>query len=458
MTDTRPNILLIHADQHRFDCLGVNGHPQLQTPNLDSLAAEGMNFTQAYTAIPVCIPARNSLITGSWPSQHLAIANWDTETPRPAVELPTFSAALHDAAYTLGYVGKWHVHPHKTPTDPAYGFHDYVGEAEYTSWRAAQGFSPKPRSNRWIGELDPHVTPEATRAGWGADQTIRLIDCALNENRPFFIRWDLAEPHLPNTLPEPYYSMYPDPAPWPSFPDSLAGKPYIQRQQRRTWKVDDWTWDEWKPIVGRYLGEIALIDAQIGRVLSALGSLAENTLVIYSADHGDMCGAHGMMDKHYVMYDDVVRVPLIARWPGRIMPGTTCDSFVTAGIDLAATFCDAAGVAIPETFQGESLLPLFAGESGRDDIFALYYGNQFGLYSQRMTRDRRWKYIWNATAEDELYDLCADPAELHNLAREAGCADELSRLRHRLVEWMEATGDRLLNIWTRPQLLEGLTE
>jgi arylsulfatase A-like enzyme len=164
-----------------------------------------------------------------------------------------------------------------------------------------------------------------------------------------------------------------------------------------------------------------------------------------------------MIDKHYVMYEDVVHVPLIVRWPGVAAPGARCPAFVSSALDLAATFCRAAGVPIPDTFQGQSLLPLLADPAsrGRSDIFCVYAGNQFGLYSQRMLRDVRWKYVWNATAVDELYDLQTDPGELHNLAADPGYADELRRLRHRLVAWMQETGDRLLNGWTRTQLIEG---
>jgi len=255
--------------------------------------------------------------------------------------------------------------------------------------------------------------------------------------------------------------MYPpsEIPPWPSFPDPLTGKPYIQAQQLRTWKLDGWTWDDWAPVVSRYLGEISLMDAQIGRILDALGRIgSDNTLVIYTTDHGDMCGGHGMIDKHFIMYDDVTRVPLTMRWPGHIEPNSRCDAFVAHSIDLATTFCEVADMPVPETFRGKSFLPLLAGQqdNGRQDIFSMYHGNQFGLYSQRMVRDCRWKYVWNATAEDELYDLQSDPSELHNLAIDPVYKDELTRLRYRLVDWMEEIDDKLLNQWTRMQLLEGL--
>jgi arylsulfatase A-like enzyme len=152
-------------------------------------------------------------------------------------------------------------------------------------------------------------------------------------------------------------------------------------------------------------------------------------------------------------------VPLIVRWPGGAAAGACREAFVSGALDLALTLCQAAGAPTPKGFQGQSLLPLLAGEEadGRPDIYAVYHGNQFGLYSQRMVRDRRWKYVWNATAVDELYDLEADPGELHNRAVDPARASELERLRHRLVAWMEETGDRLLNGWTRAQLIEGRT-
>jgi arylsulfatase A-like enzyme len=457
----QPNILLIQSDQHRFDCMGVNGHPMLQTPHLDQLAAEGMNFTHAFCPIPMCVSTRNSLMYGQWPTGHLAITNWNTETPRPAKDgLPTFSQSLRECGYTLGYVGKWHIHPHKNALD--YGFHVYVPIKQYTSWRVNQGLPPRPRAQGWLGEIDPHITPEESKLAWSANLVIRLLEQAAQTNNPFFIRWDPDEPHLPNIVPEPYFSMYPPenlPS-WPNFPDSLSGKPYIQQQQRRTWQIENWTWDDWAPVVSRYLGEISLLDAQIGRVLAALAALglAGKTLVVYTTDHGDLCGGHGMIDKHFIMYDEVVRVPLIIRWPGVIAAGSQNDAFIINALDLAATFCDVAGAPIPATFSGQSLVPLVKGEKAmrRQDVYAMYHGCQFGLFTQRMVRDYHWKYVWNATAEDELYHLSSDPAELHNLATDLAAQPELTRLRHRLVAWMEETRDLILNPWIKTQLLEGL--
>ncbi|MGQ9684511.1 MAG: sulfatase-like hydrolase/transferase [Anaerolineae bacterium] len=455
----QPNILLIQADQHRYDCLGAAGHPLVRTPHLDGLAAEGVLFTHAFCPSPVSVPSRSSLLFGCWPVRHGRIVNWGNEAAPPRRELPAFSQTLRAAGYRLGYVGYWHVDPDRGPED--FGFHEYVPEAGYTAWRAQQSLPPVPDRAGWLGEVDPHISPEQSRTAWSAGEAIRLLEMYATGQQPFFLRWDPTAPHLPNRIPEPYASLYPPDgiAPWPSFPDELQGKPFIQAQQRRTWGVEGWGWERWAPIVARYLGEITLLDEQVGRLLAALErlGLAENTMVVYTSDHGDLCGAHGMLDKHYVMYEDVVRVPLLVRWPGRAQAGLRSQAFVCHALDLAATFCAAAGVEPPTSFQGQSLLPVLAGAEGteRDSIFATYHGSQFGLYSQRMVRDQRWKYVWNATAEDELYDLQADPGERDNRARDPACEDELAQLRARLIGWMEETKDPLLNDWTRAQLLEG---
>jgi arylsulfatase A-like enzyme len=154
---SRPNILLIFADQHRFDCIGVNGHPLLKTPHLDRLAQEGVNFTRAFTPAPICTPARCSVLTGLWPVQHGSLATEVGEARRAMrCGLPTFSQTLQAHGYYLGCVGKWHVDKERPPT--AFGFDDYVPEAGYGAWRGSQGLPPRPptppspRSSRaWRG-------------------------------------------------------------------------------------------------------------------------------------------------------------------------------------------------------------------------------------------------------------------------------------------------------------------
>lgn len=452
-----PNILMIVADQHRQDCLGINGHPFLKTPNLDKLAETGVNFTNAFTSSPICVPARNSLLHGVWSCKHLSIANADTEASRPAIELPTFTQTIKNQGYNLSFIGKWLGGKAKSPQE--FGFDDYIPEGQYATWRAEQGLEPRPSGMPFFG-YDSHITPQQSRLYWGASQTIRKLEEQAVKDQPFLIRWDPSEPHLPNVVPQPYADMYPPESipPWPSFGDPLINKPYIQAQQLRSWGLDGWTWEKWAPLVGRYLGEITLLDQQVGRVLHALETLgiADNTIVIYTCDHGDMCGAHGMIDKHYVMYDDVTRVPLIIRWPGVTQPNRKADDFVIHTIDLAKTLCEMAGAQAPDTFQGESLIPTLkgTGSTQRQDILCMYHGNQFGLYSQRMVRNHDWKYVWNGTAEDELYDLVNDPAERINKAQFLECRDIVRQFRLRLHEWMVQVKDPLDNGWIRRQLLE----
>lgn len=419
-----------------------------------------MRFDRAYTAIPLCVPARAALMCGQWPFRSGVVANWDTEVPRELpTATPTWSGVLADADVRCEYIGRWHVNRSSNPCD--FGFHYYYSDGGYAAWRAEQGIAPVPKENGFFGETDPHITPEQSKLGWLFDHAVERLDKLCAGADPFFLRIDTLEPHLANRVCEPYASLF-DPsaiAPWPSFTDTFEGKPYIQGQQLRTWGIENWGWEDWAPIVARYFGEIELLDHQIGRILAALeanGSL-DDVLIIYTSDHGDMCGAHRMIDKHYVMYDDVVRVPLLARWPGRIEPGTICHDFVSATLDLPPTFLDAFGKSAPGTFQGHSLTGHFADADTRlrQDIFSTYHGNQMGLYSQRMVANETWKYIWNATAEDELYHTAEDSGELVNRVTDPACHSILEAMRARLITWLEESKDPLLNRWTRRSILGG---
>jgi len=453
-----PNLLLIHSDQHRADCLGCAGHPLLRTPHLDRLAREGIRFDRAYTPVPICSPERASLLTGRWPHSHRCLSIPGTETYRPAeLNSPTLGERIRDCGYRTGWIGKFHQETEQPPEQ--LGFDTYIDEKDYDRvWRPSQGLPPRKRENGWFGEIDPHIRPDQHRLAWGADHAIGLLEAYASEDRPFFLRWDPSEPHLPALVAPGYEELYDPKAiePWPGWGDDFRGKPGIQAQQVRTWGVDAWTWEDWKPVVNRYLGEITLLDEQIGRILARLEALglAENTLVIYSSDHGDMCGSHGMVDKHFVMYEDVVRVPLILQAPPawNIEPGV-CDAFCTSALDISRTLLEAAGAEIPTDHAGRCLLSIARGGAEiRNSVFVEYHGCQLGSYTQRMVRNERWKYVWNATEIDELYDLANDPGELRNRIASTGLSDIKAQLRSELINWLERTGDPILNPWTRAQL------
>jgi arylsulfatase A-like enzyme len=472
MASTQPNILLIQSDQHRYDCTGKAGHPLIKTPAIDSLAGEGVWFTHAFTPTPTCCPARQSLLCGKWAEQHGGLWNYGAGIPVRLFDETTWTQALAAEGYALGYVGKWEVHPNHSPLE--YGFREHVAAKDYAVWRQAQGL-PNPMSDaervpqlqghpvaRWFGGIDP-VEVNQSRTHWYAAQAISMMQRYQVEGRPWHVRLDFEEPHLPCFPAGRFAALYPPEAipPWGSFAEQFVNKPYIQRQQLASWGTEDLTWREWSLFVSHYLGMVSQIDDAIGGVLAALEELglADSTLVIYTTDHGDNCGGHRLIDKHYIMYEDVVHVPLVMRWSGVIPAGTVCDEFVVHALDLASTVCEVAGLPVPTDYQGRSLLPLIRGEAmpdWRQDVVATYHGAQFGLYEQRMLRDRRYKYIWNPTDVDELYDLEGDPWELENLIGQPPYSAVLADMRHRLLAQLTAQKDGLVRTdWMRGQLNEG---
>lgn len=180
-------------------------------------------------------------------------------------------------------------------------------------------------------------------------------------------------------------------------------------------------------------------------------------MVLFTTDHGDMGGSHRMIDKHYVLYEDVTHVPMILKAPGRVRPGQRVQGFTCHTLDLAPTLLEWMGAEIPDTLQGQSLWPLIAGEAqaGRDHVISSGNGQQFGLYCQRMLREERYKYIWNLTDADELYDLEQDPWELDNRIDDPALTATLARMRRRLYEGLAQARDPLAGMWTARQLLEG---
>lgn len=461
-TPAQPNILLIVSDQHRLDCVGASNDYPVSTPNLDALAAAGVWFSSAYTPIPLCTPARQALLTGLRPEVNGTLWNYDAGSHIPALSPDSYSwpRELGAQGYRSHYAGKWHVNPDHDPT--AFGYDEYVSMEDYDRWRAAEQL-PEPASAGWAGSVDP-VTVDQARTHWLAQHTVEFIQNG--GDGPWHARIDFVEPHLPCHPVTEFADRYApeDIPPWRNFADPLINKPYIQRQQLLNWEVENYTWDDWAPIVAKYYAAIAQMDDAVGRVLAALEASgeAENTIVIYTTDHGDMNGSHRMMDKHYVMYDDVVRVPLIMRWPGVIEPASQVDAFAYNMLDLPATITSLVGATAPPHTQGAALFdpesrPLTPSAAVRDrtHVVSTYNGQQFGLFTQRMLRTRDWKYVWNPTDLDELYDLHADPEEFVNVIGDEAHTALIADLRRRLYDHLSAEGDSMIaNEWLSRQLLQ----
>lgn len=457
---TKPNVLFILSDQHRYDCIGYSRDYPVKTPNLDRLAAEGAAFTNAFTPIPLCCPARQSLLHGRRPESFESFWNADL-VPNRELEPSayTWPRELRESGYRTGYVGKWHVNREYAPT--AYGFDDYVGEQMYRDYRKAR-YPDTAFTNGFFGETDPAELAD-TRTHWLADQAVRLLESYAADGRPWHLRLDFPEPHLPCQPHASFLARYDSECipQWRSFSESFRNKPYIQQQQLLNWGLEHYAWSDWEPIVRRYYAIITQLDAAIGLVLDALARLGleQDTIVVYSADHGDMCGGHRMMDKHYILYDDVVKVPLIVKYPGRIPAGTKIGRLVYNLLDLPPTLLEYAGLSPHPFFHGKSLASLLAGESPegwRSEVVSTYNGQQFGLYNQRMIRGTRWKYIWNMTDIDELYDLQADPNELNNVIGETRNEGVIAELRLKLYEELKLHQDPFLKFdWMKRQLTEG---
>jgi arylsulfatase A-like enzyme len=393
-------------------------------------------------------------------------ALWNFSGALPVASLTpehyTWTKSLADNGYVSTFLGKWGVHPTKDAT--AFGYDTYIGESEYRRFMKAR-YPDVAYSNGFFGETDP-IPLEDAGTHWLAAQAVEAMERMQASGDPWHMAVHFPEPHLPCRPAGKFADMYdPKTIPeWAGFRDTFDGKPYIQYQQLLNWGIEHYTWADWAPIVARYYGIISQMDEAVGRVLDALERLgaADDTIVIFTADHGDMCGSHRMMDKHYILYDDVVHVPLIIRYPQLIRQTVTRGEPVYNLLDMAPTLLELVGLQAcdPGNLQGRSLVPLLAGDEPlpewRDCVVASYNGQQFGLYTQRMIRTSEWKYIWNLTDTDELYHLTEDPAELVNRIDDPDNAALIAELRRRLYDTLLADGDAAVaNEWMRRQLKQG---
>ena len=313
----------------------------------------------------------------------------------------------------------------------------------------------------WFGE-ESFLDLEDSQTHYMAGRVIDELRACAADSRPFFLRLDYTDPHLPCRPSLPFSRMYDRASirPWASFGDDFEGKPYIQRQMLVNWHNEGKSWEDWTECVSNYYGMISQVDDSVGRILGALDELGlrENTLVIYTSDHGDTSGGHGMIDKHYVLYDDNCRIPFILRWPGHIRPGLTVDAFCSVQLDLPVTLEELCGLEPSGPRHGLTLTPLFdGGEQPERDDFAISSSNgqQFGFFCNRSIRTREWRYVWNLTDVDELYFLPEDPGEKKNVAACPGNAEVLASLRKKLYDKLTACEDPFVRGWAGEQLSLG---
>jgi arylsulfatase len=467
----RPNILLLMVDQMRFDTAGFAGHPLVSTPRLDELAAGGVSFDTAYCPSPVCSPARASWLTGLYPHAHLQLRNYGpNQAPTLGNHLPpatvTVGDVLADAGYRCGMVGCWHLGQDHAPQHgfSSWNAYRYLG-AEYTDPLTAH-FAACGVENLYV-KNSPAITqysntmefgsitdPRQQRTTWTVDRSLDFLEeqSGRREDEPFFLFASIKDPHPIMLVPPDVLAHYPvDEMPVPAtLRDELVGKPGFHHDGpfRIKGPVTDRQIQE---MIAHYYALITHIDTQVGRLLDQLeaSGQADNTIVAFISDHGELLGDHGFTEK-VLMYESSVRVPWLMRWPAGFAGGQRI-AVPVSGVDLVPTLLELAGVALAERMDGRSLASDLQAsrQPAAEPVFAeiasaraVWQGDPDPeqLAAHVMVRAGAVKYVRNRFDIDELYDLTADPQELHNLATEPGQAQRIAGLRREIAAMVGQTG------------------
>ncbi len=472
---TRPNILLITSDQQRADCFGFE-NPAVKTPHLDRLAQRGTRFGACITPNLVCQPSRASILTGLLPLTH---GVWDNGVDLdPAVGERGFAGTLSRAGYRSAFIGKAHFATKATfaPTGtpecwrssatfgpgwfgPYMGFRHvelctlghlqrtdrHVPGGHYERWVLSRGVDDEAHG-LWATDLGPSVGAAQTwhsalpaawhSSTWVADRTIDFL-ARRPADEPFCVWASFPDPHHPFDCPEPWSRLYDprsitlpkhrtrdlDRRPWwhravlESEPE--LSDPALRRFRSKSSRMPDQSDEQLAHMTANYYGMISQIDHSVGRMLEALEhfGLADNTLVVYTTDHGELLGNHGLYLKHPIPYEDLLRVGMIVRGPG-VRAGNVVHEPVST-LDLAATFHDYTGVAAPRNQQSRSLRSLLEGESvTRDVAYSEWHvhASRCGVALKlRTVRTKTHKCTFELdSGAGELYDLVEDPDEMHN--------------------------------------------
>jgi uncharacterized sulfatase len=433
----QPNVITIVTDDQAAWALGCYGNKECQTPNMDRLAREGARFTNAFVVTPVCSPSRASFFTGRYGTE-LGITDWlnkpEMDHGAGLPDVPTWPAMLQQAGYATGLIGKWHLGdaPQFHPTKHGFGyFFGFLGGGQYP-------MDPQLEQNGKVKRFKGPISDILT------DDALKFIET--NKDKPFAMCLMFREPHQPyGPMPEE------DTAPFANLDPTMPDAPYLDPKEVKTWTKE-------------YYAAIHAADRNIGRVLKRLDELklADNTLLLFTSDHGYCIGQHTLHTKGNAawiaggvegpkrpnMFEEVLRVPLIIRWPGKTKPGSEISDTVTE-LDTYATLAGALGLKADAAQHGVDFSPLLTGGAipKREVIYGQYDLHNGGLAFMRMIRTDHYKLIRHCLTNglDELYDLQADPGERKNLYKEPSARQTRDDLQSRLSAWQESIHDPLLS-------------
>jgi arylsulfatase A-like enzyme len=461
-----PNLLVLISDQLRFDALSSMGNKLIDTPNIDRLAREGARFENAMCACPVCVPSRTGMLTGkSMANSHV---RGNAAATDPDLDIgATYDNILHEKGYQSQYYGKWHV-PYKAARTYDNKVADVPGEhreflayidqnvpkrkpgkGELTTQMYNRPYTPSPVDGHYADAqagLDPradsqqdqfglvHVPKEHSLGAFPTNRAVKALDDL--QHGPFSLTCSIGPPHPPFLNVEPYWGMYPwQDMPLPkNFSHDLRDSPYRERAATMAFYHDA---DRVKRFESIYYGMVKEVDDQIGRILRRLDELklTDNTLVVFTADHGEMMGSHGLVSK-MVLHEEAVHVPLLIRMPGAIKPGMVIRDPVS-GLDLFSTILDYLNASSPPR-DGDSLRQLLTGKSAATDFRVAEWGVRNQPSFMVRTRDSKLLIADSpeSRAVDALYDLKNDPYEMRNLLAETASRPRAEEMKERLLDWL----------------------
>ncbi|MBE7489759.1 MAG: Choline-sulfatase [bacterium] len=446
MKSDRPNILIICSDQHTPGVLGCYGNAVVQTPHLDALAGNGIVFDSAYCASPVCVASRLSMLTGRHPGN---IGVWGLADTIPSTT-PTWPMALSAAGWETVISGRMHL----VYGDRNHGFeHRLCGDAyptmrnHFAHWRNQE--PDVTRNVKAIAEAGAGIARHDAEDDIAQGFALKYLhqQNPARRTRPFALCVGFYRPHTPYSAPEELAGLYRDFE--PEITGSLEDLPPYYRSLARHFGLekDPPTPAQARRAVQVYYSMVTGLDRRVGLLCQMLRQQGfwDNTIIIYTSDHGDMLGKHGLWFKSS-FYEESVRVPLIIHWPERFRKGIRIKEPVSL-IDLFPSLCDLAGIEPYDFLDGSSFLPALKGaplEPGRE-VFAEYA--DYGIHSpMRMIRNERYKLIYCHQQDPLLFDLVDDPGETVNRANDPELADTVRSMKERLLsDWNpESVRERVL--------------